>query len=395
MHYISQLTLKLSPVQAQLLNTIIKNGNSTAADLCQVLGVSAPTIARFINEMIEKGLLLECGKLQTSEGRKPTLYGLNPKSGYFVGVDLVHDGVQMGMIDFRGDLLHLESNNTYRYENTAESLDKLCQIISDFIDSCEVERQKVLNVNVNISGRVNPTTGYSYTIFNFNEMPLTDYMAQIIGRPVAIDNDTRAMAYGELIQGVAKNRRNVLFVNLGWGLGLGIIMDGKLFKGNSGFAGELGHIHAFDNDILCHCGKKGCLETEASGRALVRQVTERIAAGESTTLHIGHQESPTLDDCLSGIAHEDPLCLEVIEDIGTKLGIQIAGLINLFNPELVVIGGVLAKSGNFLMHNIETSVLKYSLSLVNRDTEIVTSQLKDRAGVIGACLLARSRILEE
>lgn len=394
MHDISPLPLKLTPLQAELLKSIIHNGNSTAADLCHVLGMSAPTIARQVNEMIDMGLLLEYGKLQTSEGRKPTLYGLNPQSGYFVGVDTLYDGVNIGMIDFRGDLVQLEANHDYVYENTEESLEKLCQVIADFIDHCGVDRKKVFNINVNISGRVNPETGYSYTIFNFSERPLSDYMSERIGRPVTIDNDTRSMAYGELMQGAAKGADDVLFVNLGWGLGLGIIIDGKLYTGHSGFAGELGHFHAFDNDILCHCGKKGCLETEASGRALVRKIKERVAAGESTTLKKEQLQNLRLDDCLNGIAHEDPLCLEVIEEIGTSLGTYIAGLINLFNPEEVVIGGAVAKAGNFLMHNIETAVLKYSLNLVNRDTRLTVSTLQDKAGVIGACLLARSRVLE-
>ena len=126
----------------------------------------------------------------------------------------------------------------------------------------------------------------------------------------------------------------------------------------------------------------------------MRKIKERVAAGESTTLKKEQLQNLRLDDCLNGIAHEDPLCLEVIEEIGTNLGTYIAGLINLFNPEEVVIGGAVAKAGNFLMHNIETAVLKYSLNLVNRDTRLTVSTLQDKAGVIGACLLARSRVLE-
>lgn len=142
------------------------------------------------------------------------------------------------------------------------------------------------------------------------------------------------------MQGCVKGEKDIIFVNISWGLGIGIIIDGKVYTGKSGFSGEFGHVNVFDNEILCHCGKKGCLETEASGSALHRILLERIGSGESSILSKRTAENPpTLDEIITAVNKEDLLCIEIVEEIGQKLGRQIAGLISIFNPELVIIGG--------------------------------------------------------
>ena len=167
-------------------------------------------------------------------------------------------------------------------------------------------------------------------------------------------------------------------------------------KGKSGFSGEFGHVNAFDNEIICHCGKKGCLETEASGSALHRTLLERIRMGENSILsnRAKTDNTLTLDEIITAVNKEDLLCIEIVEEIGQKLGKQIAGLINIFNPELVIIGGTLSLTGDYITQPLKTAVRKYSLNLVNKDSVIMTSKLKDKAGIVGACMLARSRMFE-
>ena len=203
------------------------------------------------------------------------------------------------------------------------------------------------------------------------------------------------MSYGEYLCGNISNKKNLLFINLSWGLGLGIIIDGKSYSGNSGFAGELGHYPCYDNEVICHCGKKGCLETEASGVAIHRKLVERVQRGESSILSKAIQEDPSkvsLYEIIDAINHEDVLCIDLLEEVGYNLGRHIAGLINIFNPEEVVIGGILSQTGDYLVQPIRSSVRKHSLNLVNRDTNISVSRLKEKAGVIGACMLARARL---
>lgn len=398
-HLLKEIELgsKNALLKKRIIEHYIYNGSSTITDLSKELDLSVPTVTKFISEMCEDGYINDYGKLETSGGRHPSLYGLNPGSGYFIGVDIKKFAINIELINFKGDMVELKMNIPYKFENTPEAMEELCRLINNFIKKASVNKEKILNICINISGRVNPESGYSFSQFNFSERPLAEILTEKIGYPVCIDNDTRAMTYGEYLQGCVKGEKNIIFVNASWGLGIGIIIDGRIYTGKSGFSGEFGHINVFDNEILCHCGKKGCLETEASGSALHRILTERIKNGEGSILsdRIDIKETPlTLDEIIAAVNKEDLLCIEIVEEIGQKLGKQIAGLINLFNPELVIIGGTMSTTGDYITQPIKTAVRKYSLNLVNKDSVIMASKLKDKAGVVGACMLARSRMFE-
>jgi glucokinase-like ROK family protein len=387
---------KSALLKKKIITYYIHNGSSTLPDLSREMELSVPTVTKLIGEMVEDGYINDYGKLETSGGRHPNLYGLNPASGYFVGVDIKHFSINIGLINFKGDMVDIKMDIPYQFENTKESLNALCKIISDFIHRTRIGKDKILNINVNISGRVNPESGYSFSRFNFEERPLSEVLSDKLGYPTTIDNDTRAMTYGEYLQGCVKGEKDVIFVNVSWGIGIGIIIDGKIYKGKSGFSGEFGHINAFDNEIICHCGKKGCLETEASGLALHRVLLERIEKGERSILseRASKTDPLTILEIIAAINKEDLLCIEILEETGQKLGKQIAGLINIFNPELVVIGGTFSLTGDYLLQPIKSAIRKYSLNMVNKDSVVTISKLKDKAGIIGACMLARSRMFE-
>ncbi|MDD6778881.1 MAG: ROK family transcriptional regulator [Bacteroidales bacterium] len=387
---------KSSLLKKRIITFYIYNGNSTITELAKVLDLSIPTVTKLVEEMCQMGLVNSYGKLETSGGRHPLLYGLNPDACYFIGVDIRRYALNIGLINFTGELIEKQSFNDFAFENTMPGLDRLCDKIRTFIDSLIVDKSKILNICVNVSGRVNPESGYSYSWFNFGEIPLSQLMTDKVGFPVSIDNDTRAMTYGEYLRGNLSDKKDLLFINVSWGLGVGIIINGKIYSGMSGFAGEFGHIPVFDNGVICHCGKKGCLETEASGCAIYRHLVERVKAGEKSILseRIENNEYITLEMIIDAINREDALCIELLEEAGYELGKHIAGLMNLFNPEMVIIGGVLSSVEDYLTLPIKTAIKRHSLNMVNKDTLVKISSLRERAGMIGACMLARSRVLD-
>jgi predicted NBD/HSP70 family sugar kinase len=173
------------------------------------------------------------------------------------------------------------------------------------------------------------------------------------------------------------------------------MIDGQLYYGKSGYAGELGHVPIFDNELICHCGKKGCLETEGSGWALVRMFREKLLEGSTSVLTRNGQDPDaiTMEDIIQAAKNDDVLAIELIAKLGENLGRGIAFLINVLNPELVILGGSLATTKEYLLLPIKTSLNKYSLSLVNNDTQLKLSTLGEHAGIIGACLLVRDRSL--
>ena len=388
---------KQAMIRKRIITYYIFNGTSTITELAKELDLSVPTVTKFIDEMCAEGYLNNYGKLETTGGRHPSLYGLNPNSGYFMGVEVSMSEVNIGIINFKGDMIHAKRHIPFVAKNTLERLEDFCTIVKDFMDETNLDKEKLLNINVNLIGRVNSDLGYSYSVFNLSERPLTELLSEKLGGlRVSIDNDTRAMAYGEYMQGVVRNEKNVLFINVSWGVAAGIIIDGKMYKGRSGFSGEFGHNYGYDNEILCHCGKKGCIETEASGLALHRILLEQLNEGKTSIIQQIKEDVSqiTLNDIIEAVEREDMLCIELVEELGVKLGTHIAGLVNIFNPEMVVIGGLMSLTGDYLIQPIASTVRKYTLNLMFRDSFIVLSKLKDKAGIVGACMVARSKIFE-
>lgn len=387
---------KSAHMKRRLISHFVEHGPTTITDLAKLLMCSIPTVTKFVGELMASDCLRDYGKLETLGGRYPLLYGLNPEAGYFIGVDVKQNAINLGIIDFVGDLKQIYYDIPFELDNTSDKREEICQIILAHMQEAGFKKSDILNVNINLPGRINPEIGQSFTLFSEDQsQTLAKSFTERIGIPVTIDNDTRGMAYGEYTQGIAAgtNVKNLLYINISWGIGLGIILGGKVYLGKSGFSGEMGHISTFDNQILCRCGKRGCLETEVSGLALHRIVLERIKAGEVSVLseRVLGGESITLKDIIQAVQHEDILCLEVLNEMGAKLGRQVASLINIFNPEMVIIGGALSATGDYITQPVQNVVRTYSLSVVNKDTQIVAAHLGERSGVIGACMLARSR----
>ena len=387
---------KSSMIKKKIINHYIYHGNSTITELSKKIELSVPTVTKFVMGMCKSGYINEFGKLETNGGRHPNLYGLNPDSGYFVGVDVQPNMMEIGLVNFNGDIIATDSMKSFTLRNEIACLDYICNYIVNFIKNSPISMDRILNVNVSMPGRINPDTGENFTYFDFGDTHLSQAIEKKINIHCTIDNDTRSMAYGEYMKGCVENEKDIIFINLSWGLAIGIIIDGKLYWGKTGFAGEFGHIPAYDNEILCMCGKKGCLQTEISGLALKRQLVDSIKNGAISILSskISNNEDITLDDIIDATNREDTLCIEMVESIGEKLGRQIAMLINIFNPETVILGGSISQTKEFLLQPVQTAVMKFSMNIVNKDSTIKLSSLKEKAGVIGTCMLARSKMFE-
>lgn len=381
-------------LKRMILSHFAGKGHATIAELSKILGFSSPKIAEIIGDLVEDKLVKDYGKIKSDVGRKPLVYGLNPDSLFFVGADIKRDYINLGMLDFNKELVSSKERIPFQLANTKESLDALCKIIRRFIAE-QKQKDKIVGIGLNLTGRINYKTGYSYSYFNFSEEPLSKIIKDQLELPVFIENDSRAMAYGEFSSSLVKNEKNVIFINMDYGIGMGIMINGQLYYGKSGFAGEFGHIHFFNNEILCHCGKKGCLETEASGQALIELFCSKIESGASSivTKQLKNIRTIRLDDIIHAANHDDILAIECIATVGEKLGEGIATLINLYNPELIILGGSLSVLGAYIRLPVKSAIQKYSLSLISNDTELKMSALGERAGIIGACLLVRNRLL--
>lgn len=386
---------KNASLKQRIIGLCINDGDYSLADLSKELDTSIPTTTKLVGELLEDGLLMDMGKVGTNGGRRPSIYGLNPSAGYFVGVDIRRKFISFAVTDFKGTLVDFHESIDFKVENSEESFRQMCRVINDELRESGIDPAKVLAYGFNLTGRVNNETGYCFSYFLGEDKPIASVLEDELGKPVFVENDSRAMTYGEYICGAANGEKNMLYLNVAWGLGMGMIVDGKLSYGKSGFSGEIGHFPLLNNNQICHCGKMGCLETGASGSAVHRIFLEKLKEGRTSMLSdkFNRGETIHIEEIIDAVNEEDVLAIEVVEEIGTTLGRAIAGLINLFNPELIVIGGNVAITREYLLLPIKSAIQKHSLNIINSDTTIKYSKLGKKAGAIGSCMLSRSKLL--
>ncbi len=371
------------------------NGESTLADLAGQLHVSVPTITKLVGELVDENIVVDNGKIETAGGRRPNIFGLANTAIYFAGVDIGRDNIRYVITDLKNNVITSRTDTDFVLSDNAASLEEICRRTDEFIGNSPIDRSKILGMGACIAGRVNPNTGRSYMYFTWNERSLRELLEEATGLHVLLENDTRARCYAEYFSGAYKVEKNMLYLHLGRGVAIGIIADGKLFYGKSGFAGEFGHTPFFNNEIICECGKKGCLETEVSGIAIEKKIIREINSGVNTILREKYDRGETIriDDIIEAAMNDDNLSIELIEEAGEKIGKSIAFLINIFNPEVVVIGGNMAYAGDYLMLPLKSATNKYSLNLVYKDTRFRLSEMGGDAGALGAAMLIRNQII--
>jgi len=351
-----------------ILNSIFQKGQFIIPDIASQTGFSVTTIAKYVSELYAEDILEKGDCLKTNKrGRNPVLYRVKSETYYFLGVDLKPFELIIGLMNLTGDMVCIERITDFRFENTHNKLNEICTHISQFMLKFQSQNAgKIAGVNFNIGGRVNSHLGTSATIFNFEEtreVPLTLLLNERLGIPVFIENDTKAMAYGEYVSENNASQENVIYVNIGWGLGLCIIINGEIYYGKDGYSGEFGHIHMYENNVMCHCGKKGCIETEISGSAVCRKLVERIYNHEASVLSkkVWNGNMITIEDIIEAAKLEDPLCIELVTQAGGELGHQLAGLINLLNPDRIIIGGRMSEiAPYYFLQPVKLAVHKYS-----------------------------------
>ncbi|MES1220058.1 MAG: ROK family protein [Bacteroidota bacterium] len=373
-------------------------GESTIPELADLLNISVPKTTDLITELLEEGLVKDTGRKTEGLGRKAAIYSLNPDSCYFLGVEIRKYKINIGLMSFSANIIDSALDIPFAFLDTDESLDAIIKEIHKFLGQISVSKEKIVGLGLSMAGRINVKTSEILSIYHFGNAPVKSKLEDEFGLPVYLDNDSRTLAYGEYNfgqYGLPYNEKNACVVNLDYGIAIGIFADGRPVYGASGYAGEIGHIPMFNNEKICFCGKKGCLETEASGLALIDYLIRKMKEGSSSRLQqvLAKKGFLELEDILEAVKFGDNLAIEGVTEIAYNLGKGLAVAINLLNPELIVLGGMLSGFGELLLLPVKTSIMQHSLSLVNNDTRIALSSINQRAALPGCCLLVRDKIL--
>ena len=391
----SGLSHKNNLIKRNIIAYMAMNGEVTLAELTKELKISVPTITKLVQELVDENIVSDLGKVETQGGRRPNVFGLTSSTLYFAGVHVGRDRMTCVITDLQNNLVYERRFDDFELVDREICLDNICENVNIFLDECDYDRSKILGLGVCIVGRVNTQEGRSYHFFTSIEEDMRDILERKVGLRVHLENDTRARCFAEYNFLRSKAENNVIYLHLGLGVAIGIVSDGKLYYGKNGFAGEFGHIPFFDNEKICFCGKKGCLETEVSGIAIEEKMNELVRNGANTILRKRYEakEQIHINDIVNAARNDDNLSIELIEEAGEKVGKAVAFLINIFNPESVIVGGNLAAAGDYIMLPLKSATNKYSLSLVYKDTKFRVSKLGANANAWGAAMLMRNMII--
>ncbi|HEY4966266.1 MAG TPA: ROK family protein [Puia sp.] len=361
---------------------------ATCNDLSEALGRSIPLISKTIYELISEGFVLEKGLAPSQGGRPPQMYSLKPGNMYILAISIDQLYTQIALMDMFRNYVHPVKNFELKLLDNKDSLNILVSTVNEYLDKYEIDRSKIIAAGIGMPGFVNNEKGINHSYFyTFSDESMRNYIERSLHIPVHIENDSNMIALAELKFGLAKGRENVMVINIGWGIGLGMIISGALFRGRNGFAGELSHIPISESNILCECGKRGCLETEASLRVVAKKAIEEIRKGSISNLKATDDPDQMIEFIMQSANQGDQYAIELLSDVGSKIGKAVAILTHIINPELIVLSGRGAQVGKILVAPMQQALNRYCIPRIAEFMEIKISNLGHDAGLISAAAL--------
>jgi len=381
---LSGVELKKFNNKKRILKHLYHDGELSSAKIGSILRFSAPTTIAYLNELIEEDYVEYRGKGSSIGGRRPSLYGLKKNSVFVVGIDITRHHISSSI--FNHELENVSPVNIINYKLQEEkSILSIQSEIEHIISDSKINPDKIMGIGITMPGLIDSELGVNYTYLFDEGRSIVDILQEKFNRPVFLENDAKARTLAEFRYGAAKDYLNVLYLQVDWGLGTGMIFNGKLYRGNSGFAGEFAHILLEPDGKLCACGKRGCLETVASGDALIEDALNSLADNVESAIYKFCQENNTKltpKKIINFAKQGDQFALSLINKLGLALGKGISYLIQILNPELIVLGGRVALDNEYLETPIKQSLYNYCIPQLREDAKVVQSKLGNQVGIL-------------
>ncbi|MDB5998963.1 MAG: nagC1, partial [Rhizobacter sp.] len=380
-----------------VLETVFWSSGASRTGLAALSTFSKSKANATAAALLERGLLEETGMQASSGGRRPETLRLARSMGVLVGVDLGATSLDVAVIAPDMTVLAHETESADVRQGPGAVMSRTRELMQQLLRHCEITKDRVIGIGMGVPG---PVAFDSGLLFNPPLMPgwegfsIRDYLGEDYAAPVFIDNDVNVMALGELWRS-QRQVPNFLVVKVGTGIGCGIVCNGEVYRGSTGSAGDVGHICVDPNGPRCHCGNQGCVEAMAAGPAVSRMAVDAAQAGESPVLAALLAEKGAISPIDVGRASRggDAAANAIVQKAGALIGQMLASVVNFYNPSQVVIGGGLSHIGPLFLASIRQSVYHRSLALSTRHLDIHYAPLGERAGVIGAAVLALQETL--
>jgi N-acetylglucosamine repressor len=378
--------------QMSILNIINRYGKITRKELVNLTGFSQAKISITINELKKYNLLESVEGTTSSGGRKANLLQLNGTDRLIIGVELGGYEIKATLIDFSGQILaKAKTDSPVDVADPQLVVAQLMDFIDRFRSENKIKKTALKGIGIGLSGIVNQDSGccdYFRNQKSWEGFTLKKIFEERYNLPCTLQDSARMMAVAEKRYGIARECSNFILISLGVGVGSGIFIDGTLFQSRHGFGGEVGHMVIKENGPRCVCGNYGCLETFISGYALERQIREALNDDVYTSLM--ETKKVTAKKIIDEAKAGDKLCYSIIHEAARHLGIGIANIINIFNPEIIIISGGVAQARELLVDPVEHVVKSTALS---SECPVVISSLDEYSGSLGAASYWLSQIL--
>lgn len=382
--------------KGQLLRVdIIKNlyykNLLSLTELSQLTHKSLPLVTKFVNGLVAEGYVNEQGLAASTGGRRASLYLLNPeKPQYLISVAMDQFTTRLIIYDMNKNIVYPVQTLELVLPGDADTVDELISFIALHINASGLDVNKMLGIGIGIPGFIDVENGVDHSHLKAKGgQHLEKYLSKSLGLPVFMDNDSSLISLAELNFGAARGKRDVMVANIGWGTGLGMIVNGKLYRGSSGYAGEFSHIPLSNTNNLCSCGKRGCLEVETSLLVMTQKAKIEIENGAATILtELFKDENRNVGELfLEAAKNGDPLAVSILSDAAFMIGKGLATLIHIMNPESIILSGRGAIAGKILLPPIQQAVNEFCIPRIADQTKILLSDLAADAELLAAASL--------
>ena len=369
----------------RVIHALRDQGLISRAEIARRTGLSRSTVSSLVADLQADGLVIERGEPGaahgTQGGRPPILLSFDSSAGAAVGIDFGHSHLRVAVSDLSSRILAERALPLDTDHAAEQGLDAAAELVGDLLAEAGIDESQVIGAGMGLPGPIlqeSGIVGSSAILPGWVGVAAGDEMRRRLDVPILVDNDANLGALAEAAFGAGQDASDLIYLKISSGIGAGLLLNGRLYRGTGGLAGEFGHFVVDPSGLVCRCGNRGCLETLAASGALVELL--RRSSGEAVTVH------RMLELARTG----DPGCRRVVADAGRAIGRAVSMLINVLNPELVVVGGDLAAAGDLLLDGVRDSIARATLPSAAEAARVVTGVLGDRAQVLGAIALVIS-----
>ncbi|MBT3336535.1 MAG: ROK family transcriptional regulator [Anaerolineae bacterium] len=368
-------------------------GGISRAGIAKEIGLSRAAVTTIVNDLISAGIIRDAKQQAKTSGRPRTLLEIAPEAGYVAGIDMGATHLRVVVTNFGAHVVTEKEISFNIAQGPEACIAQADQILRESLAAKDISIQSLSAIGFGVPGPISSDAGMVIAppiMPGWDRFPIRDTLEELWQQPVSVNNDAELGALGEWAYGAGRGAQDLAYIKVGTGIGAGLLIDGRIYRGSTGSAGEIGHLTMDNEGPRCTCGNRGCLEAFSGGHAIAQQAIDAIQNGQHTQISRIPLKDISAKDVASAAQRGDLVAQQIMEEAGQHLGVAIAGLVNIFNPDMIVVGGGVAQIGDLFLEPVRKTVEQRSLPAAATNVRITTALLGRRSSSLGAIVQALS-----